>query len=164
MGYKHCDPERAGQYKPSLIPVDVEKEDMRVIFLAHDCVTVTGAGINVSQVIGVRVTVTVMEVCVTGSIMGISAHAVVVAVVVGTEINVLVSMVAGKTVDAMGLIRVIIGEDQMGSVVKAPGVAEVVTVAVVVGLNLIVRDRMDVIFRVKGNRKITVATLPTEIA
>ena len=100
----------------------------------------------------------------TVTVMGIIAHAVVVVVIVWTKINVLVSMVVGKTVDAMSRIRVIIGEDQMGSVVKAPGVAGVATVAVVVGLNLIVRDRMDVIFHVKGNRKITVATLATEIA
>ena len=87
---------------------------------------------------GIRVTMTVMGVCVTVAVRGISAHAVVVVVVVRTEINVLVSRVVGMTVDAMGLIRVIIGEDQMGSVVKAPGVAGGVTVAVVVGLNLIV--------------------------
>ena len=154
MGYRHCNPQRDGQYKPSLIPVDVENEDMRVIVLAHGRVTVTGTGINVSEVMGVRVTVTVM---------GISAHAVVVVVVVGTEINVLVSMVVGMTADAMGLVRVIIGEDQMGSVVKAPGVAGVVPVAIVVGLNLIVRDRMDEIFLVRENRQITVATLATEI-
>ena len=136
---------------------------MRVIVLAHDRVTVTGMGINVSEVMGVCVTVTVMEVRVTVTVMGISAHAVVVVVVVGTEINVLVSMVVGMTVKAMGLIRVIIGEDQMGRVVKAPGVAGVVTVAVVVGLNLIVRDRMDVIFLARENRQVSVATLATEI-
>ena len=164
MGYRHCYPQRGGQYKPSLIPVDVENEDMRVIVLAHDRVTVTGTGINVREVIGVRVAVTVMDVLVTVTVMGTSAHAVVIVVVVGTEISVLVSMVVGKTVHAMGPICVIIIEDQMGSAVKGPGVAGVVTVAVVVGLNLSVRDRMDVIFRVKGNRKITVATLATQIA
>ena len=164
MGYRHCNPVGGGQYKPSLIPVDVENEDMWVIVLPQDCVTVTSTGINVSEVTGVRVTVTVMEVRVTVTLMGISAHTVVVVVVVGTQTNVLVSMVVGRTVDAMGLIRVIIGEDQMGRVAKTPGVAGVVTVAVVVGLNLIVRDRMDVTFRVKGNRKITVATLATDIA
>ena len=159
----HCNPQRGGQYKPSLIPVDVEKEDMRVIVLAHDGVTVTRRGINVSEVMGICVTVTVMEVRVTVTVIRIRAHAVVVVVVVGTDINVLVSMVVGKTVDAMGLISVIIGEDQMGRVVKAPAVAGVVTVSVVLGLNLILRDRMDVIFLATKNRQVTVATLAAKI-
>ena len=137
MGYRHCNPQRDGQYEPSLIPVDVENEDMRAIVLAHGRATVTGTGINVSEVIGVWLTVTVMQVRLTMTVMGISARALVVVVKVGTEINVLVSMVIGKTVNAMGLICVIISEDQMGSVVKAHGVAGVVILAVVVGLNLI---------------------------
>ena len=47
MGYRHYSPQRDGQYKPSLIPVDVENEDMRVIVLAHGWMTVTGTGINI---------------------------------------------------------------------------------------------------------------------
>ena len=31
MGYRHCNPQGDGQYKASLIPVDVENEDMRLI-------------------------------------------------------------------------------------------------------------------------------------
>ena len=138
--YRHCNPQREEQYKPSLIPVDIESEDMRVTIPPHDCVTMTGTGtdICVNEVMGVSVTVTLMEVRVTVVIMAISVHGVVVVVAVGTEINVLLSMVVGMTVDAMDLVRVIMGEDKMGSVVKASGVAGVVRVAVVVGLNLIV--------------------------
>ena len=99
----------------------------------------------------------------TVTVMGIIVHAVVVVTVVGTEINVLMSMVVGMTVDAIGLVRVIVSEDQMRSQVKPPTVAGVVSgVAVVVGLNLIVLDRMEIIFLVRENRKITVATLVTE--
>ena len=165
MGYRPCNPQRDGQYKPSLILVDVENEDVRVIVLAHDPVTVTDTGINicVSEVMGVRVTVAVMEFRVTVTVMGISVHAVVVVVVEGTEINVLVSLFVGMSVDTIGLIRVSIGEDQIGSVVKAPGVAGVVRVAVLVGLNLIVGECMDMIFLVRENRKITVVILATEM-
>ena len=151
--------------QPSLIRVHVESEDMRVIVLAHSRVPLTGTGINicVSEVIRARVTVIVMDVRLTLTVLGMSAHAPVVVVVIGNAINVLVSMVLGMIVETMGLIRVIIGEDQMGSVVKAPRVAGVVTVAVVVGLNLILRHRMVAIFLVRAKRKITVATLATEI-